>query len=44
VIAGALAFTRSPQPDPAITGPTGPEADTNPAAENTPGKRAAVKP
>ena len=34
--AGALAFTRSPQPDPAITGPTGPKADTNPAAENTP--------
>ena len=34
--AGALAFTRSPQPDPATTGPAGPKADTNPAAENTP--------
>ena len=33
--AGALAFTRS-QPDPAITGPAGPKADTTPAAENTP--------
>ncbi len=33
--AGALAFTRSPQSDPATTCPTGPKADTNPAAENT---------
>jgi MFS family permease len=37
--AGTLAFTRSPQPDPATTGPTGPtgpKADTNPAAEKHP--------
>lgn len=33
--AGALAFTRSPQPGPAATGPTGPKADTNSAADNT---------
>jgi hypothetical protein len=33
--AGALVFTRSPQPDPATTGPAGPKADTNPAADNT---------
>ena len=40
--AGALAFTRSPQSDPATTCPTGPKADTNPAAENTPRKRATM--
>jgi predicted MFS family arabinose efflux permease len=34
--AGALAFTRSPQPDPATTCPAGPTAGTNPPAENTP--------
>lgn len=34
--AGALAFARSPRPDPAATGPAGPEAGTNPAAESTP--------
>ena len=33
--AGTLAFTSSPQPDPATTGRAGPEADTNPGAETT---------
>ena len=37
--AGALAFTRSPQSDPATTCPTGPKADTNPAAETPPQTR-----
>jgi MFS family permease len=34
--AGALAFTASPQPDPATSGTAGPKADTNPAADTTP--------